>query len=34
VPQVRFTRWSADTFDVFSTTTQRNQIEAMISLTF
>ena len=34
VPQVRFTRWAADTFDQPSTSTQRNQLEAMISLTF
>jgi hypothetical protein len=34
VPQVRFTRWGADTFNSFSTATQRNQLEAMVSLTF
>lgn len=34
VPQVRFTRWAADTFEQPSTRTQRNQLEAMISLTF
>lgn len=34
VPQVRFTRWGADTFEQPSTFTQRNQVEAMISLTF
>ncbi len=34
VPQVRFTRWGADTFSSFSTRTQRNQLEAMVSLTF
>jgi hypothetical protein len=34
IPEVRYTRWMGDTFKSFSTATQRNQIEAMISLTF
>jgi hypothetical protein len=34
VPEVRFTRWMGRTFDAFSTATERNQIEGMISLTF
>lgn len=34
VPEVRYTRWMGQTFDAFSTATQRNQVEAMISLTF
>lgn len=34
IPQVRYTRWGADTFSTFSTVTQRNQIEGMISLSF
>ncbi len=34
VPQVRYTRWMADTFNAFSTRTQRHQIDATISLTF
>ena len=34
VPEVRYTRWLDQTFHSFSTGTQRNQIEAMISLTF
>ncbi len=34
VPQVRYTRWGADTFSSYSTVTQRNQVEGMISLTF
>jgi hypothetical protein len=34
VPGVRYTRWMGRTFDVFSTHTQLNQVEAMISLTF
>jgi hypothetical protein len=33
-PQIRYTRWGADTFSSNSTVTQRNQIEAMVSLTF
>jgi hypothetical protein len=34
VPEVRYTRWMNDTFNMFSTRTQRNQIEAVISLSF
>lgn len=34
VPEVRYTRWMGQTFDAFSTATNRNQVEAMISLTF
>ena len=34
VPEVRYTRWFDQAFNSFSTGTQRNQIEAMISLTF
>jgi len=34
VPEVRYTRWAGRTFDSFATRTQRNQLEAMISLTF
>lgn len=34
VPEVRYTRWSNDTFNTFSTRSQRNQLEAVISLTF
>jgi len=34
VPEVRYTRWMGETFKSPSTATQRNQIEAMISLTF
>jgi len=34
VPEVRYTRWLADTFNAYTTRTQRNQIEATISLTF
>lgn len=34
VPEVRYTRWMGQTFQSFSTGTQRNQIEAMVSLTF
>jgi hypothetical protein len=34
VPQVRYTRWLAEPFNRFSTSTGRDQIEAMFSLTF
>ncbi|HSB17753.1 MAG TPA: hypothetical protein VLE22_25115 [Bryobacteraceae bacterium] len=34
VPEVRYTRWAGHTFNAFSTITERNQIEGMISLTF
>lgn len=34
VPEVRYTRWAGQTFNTFSSYTQRNQLEAMISLTF
>ena len=34
VPGVRYTRWAGHTFNAFSTITERNQIEGMISLTF
>ena len=34
VPEVRYTRWAGRTFNTFSSYTQRNQLEAMISLTF
>jgi hypothetical protein len=34
VPGVRYTRWMAPTFNSFSTISNRNQIEGMISLTF
>lgn len=34
VPEVRYTRWMGNTFSSFSTLTQRNQVEGMISLTF
>ncbi len=34
VPEVRYTRWFTQTFQSFSTGMQRNQIEAMVSLTF
>ncbi len=34
IPQVRYTRWGGDAFSTFSTVTQRNQIEGMISLSF
>ncbi len=34
VPGVRYTRWMGETFKSPATATQRNQIEAMISLTF
>jgi len=34
VPMVRYTRWLGTTFDSLSTTTRRDQVEAMISITF
>ena len=34
VPQVRFTRWRAQTFDIPSAASRVNQLEGMISLTF
>lgn len=34
VPEVRYTRWFNPTFQSFSTGTQANQVEAMVSLTF
>lgn len=34
VPEVRYTRWMAQTFSSFSTVSKRDQVEAMISLTF
>jgi hypothetical protein len=34
VPEVRYTRWLEPTFDNLTTNTQRNQVEAAISLTF
>ncbi|HUQ92964.1 MAG TPA: hypothetical protein VM120_14885 [Bryobacteraceae bacterium] len=34
VPEVRYTRWMGTTFNSFSTITLRNQIEAIVSLTF
>jgi len=34
VPEVRYTRWFNEPFHAFSTTTRRDQIEAIISLTF
>ena len=34
VPEVRYTRWLDSTFENLSTTTDRNQVEADISLTF
>lgn len=34
VPEVRYTRWMTETFNAFSTSTRRNQLEAMISLSF
>lgn len=34
VPEVRYTRWFNEPFHAFSNTTRRNQIEAIISLTF
>lgn len=34
IPEVRYTRWMGATINTFSTISQRNQIEAMISLSF
>jgi hypothetical protein len=34
VPEVRYTRWTADVFSSLSTRTRRDQVEAIISLTF
>jgi hypothetical protein len=34
IPGVRYTRWMGETFNAFSTSTRRNQVEAMISLSF
>lgn len=34
VPEVRYTRWMGSIFDLLSTHGQRNQVEAIISLTF
>ncbi len=34
VPEVRYTRWAGRSFDAFSTRTELNQVEVMISLTF
>ena len=34
VPEVRYTRWQSPIFNNFTTNTQRNQVEANISLTF
>jgi hypothetical protein len=34
VPEVRYTRWLGRTFDIHSTLTRLNQVEAMVSLTF
>ena len=34
VPEVRYTRWMGETFNSIATITRRNQVEAMISLTF
>ena len=34
VPEVRYTRWINPTFDNLTTSSQRNQVEAAISLTF
>jgi hypothetical protein len=34
VPEVRYTRWAGDTFSSQSTNGQKNQIEAVFSLTF
>jgi hypothetical protein len=34
VPEVRYTRWAGRSFDAFSTHSEVNQVEAMISLTF
>ena len=34
VPEVRYTRWEDSNFDNLTTRTERNQVEANISLTF
>lgn len=34
VPEVRYTRWFGNTFNTYSTTTQKNQVEVILSLTF
>jgi hypothetical protein len=34
IPEVRYTRWMGETFNAFSTSTRRNQLEIMISLSF
>ena len=34
IPEVRYTRWTADAFNSFSTISARNQLEAGISLSF
>jgi hypothetical protein len=34
IPQVRYTRWMGESFNNFSTITQRNQIEGVISISF
>lgn len=34
IPEVRYTRWMAEPFNAFSTSTRRNQVEVMISLSF
>jgi hypothetical protein len=34
IPEVRYTRWMAEPFQAFSTSTRRNQVELMISLSF
>jgi len=34
IPEVRYTRWATPLFDNFSTHTQRNQVEGMLSITF
>ena len=34
IPEVRYTRWQNEVFDAFSTHTQKNQLEASITLSF
>jgi hypothetical protein len=34
VPEVRYTRWMGETWNMLSTKTSRNQIEAIISIGF
>ena len=34
IPEFRYTRWMTDTFNSLTTTTQRNQIEASLTLSF